>query len=754
MRSILGKLNIKKKILLSTTLVVIMFSTLLVYNILVFNKLSNNVDNLNKINLSVMEQEFKIYSELQYISNDLNSAMFYLSINDYDEVHKAINDFDIRIGQIKNNISPILETSKKELGKSHEFTIALQNRYDEVEKIEGILYDVSDDISEITEKSIYNSYRVNKKDMQNILLSMEEVMNIAMSSTYSRIDTISDKTQDTFMLVLGLTVVIDFIAIFVFAVLYRDIAKRLKLVLNNIENLSNGNFNEIQNTNSTDEIGQISNKLDIAVDNIATLISDVEIAINQTIKDGIVIPEFDIDKYEGTYQNLAFVIKNIFLQSEKDISGAITGFICLSKGDVSFNMINFPGEKAIISDTYNLLRENLISVANEIQSITLNANNGNLEERIDENNFEGMWKELAGCLNELMITIEKPINNLNNALNGLREGNLSDRIDGDYSGVFKNIKDVYNESVEEFASYISEISSVLYEMEANRRLDVSIEGHFEGEFHQIKTSINVLIKNLQDVFSQIENTSAKVKESSEELTSSNTTIASGATEQVSTIEELNAGLTTIGGSIEEISENSQKAANIANDAKHNAVEGDSKMKEMLEAMAEIKKASDDINNIIKVIDDIAFQTNLLALNASVEAARAGQHGKGFAVVAEEVRTLASKSKEAAQQTNELINASLVKVNLGNKLADETATSLFEIVDNAQEVSDILEKVSGLFKEQTASVNEIVTNIGNFEEVVQKNMQLSEVGVEMAQSLFTEAEELAELTSEIVLPDNK
>jgi methyl-accepting chemotaxis protein len=176
------------------------------------------------------------------------------------------------------------------------------------------------------------------------------------------------------------------------------------------------------------------------------------------------------------------------------------------------------------------------------------------------------------------------------------------------------------------------------------------------------------------------------------------------------------------------------------------------MDEMISAVKDINQSSLNINKVIKVIDDIAFQTNILALNAAVEAARAGQHGKGFAVVAEEVRNLASKSAEAAKDTGAMIQDSMIKAELGARIAGETAASLAEIVSGINESTRSINEISKSSEEQSMDISQINVGIDQVAQVVQQNSATAEESAAASQEMSAQSNLLQELISQFKLKD--
>lgn len=171
---------------------------------------------------------------------------------------------------------------------------------------------------------------------------------------------------------------------------------------------------------------------------------------------------------------------------------------------------------------------------------------------------------------------------------------------------------------------------------------------------------------------------------------------------------------------------------------------------MLACMDDINDSSQNIGNIIKVIDEIAFQTNVLALNASVEAARAGEHGKGFAVVASEVRNLSIRTTDAVKQTSSLIEASGKNVKIGIEVANRVSEALDEIKASMKAVETRVEAVGKASEQQTQNIHEINSGISIIANVVHTNSATSEETAAASQELFNQAEILKRQTNQFKL----
>jgi len=216
---------------------------------------------------------------------------------------------------------------------------------------------------------------------------------------------------------------------------------------------------------------------------------------------------------------------------------------------------------------------------------------------------------------------------------------------------------------------------------------------------------------------------------------------------------LSASITEIADEVNSNAKNSGIASQLSRDASDEVAKGNEYMQHMITAMKEISDTSNQIGNIIKAIEDIAFQTNILALNAAVEAARAGSAGKGFAVVADEVRNLASKSAEAAKNTNALIKSSIVAIEKGTKIADETGKSLVGIVDGVKKATDLIENISKASNDQATSINQVTLGVDQISAVIQTNSATAEESAATSEELSAQAQVLKSILANLKLKNS-
>ncbi|WP_432463084.1 methyl-accepting chemotaxis protein [Agarivorans sp. QJM3NY_33] len=247
-------------------------------------------------------------------------------------------------------------------------------------------------------------------------------------------------------------------------------------------------------------------------------------------------------------------------------------------------------------------------------------------------------------------------------------------------------------------------------------------------------ALQEMVQNLNDILSEIQSSGDQIAAGSAEVSSVSQSLAQGATIQKDSLQ-------TISVALEQLSTQTGLNANGANDARKLAEtaqqavsDGQNHMKEMVEAMSEIKEAGESIAVFIQTIDGIAEQTNLLALNAAIEAARAGEQGRGFAVVADEVRGLASRSTQAASETAKLIQLSSTKTLNGVVIAEKTEKALLAVFSGINETTDLVAGIAAASNEQALAVDEVTQSIASVGDVVDQNAAASVEGAAAAEEL--------------------
>jgi methyl-accepting chemotaxis protein len=262
---------------------------------------------------------------------------------------------------------------------------------------------------------------------------------------------------------------------------------------------------------------------------------------------------------------------------------------------------------------------------------------------------------------------------------------------------------------------------------------------------RMKSSLNELISQVNTAVEQVSSGADQVSQASQSL-------SQGATEQASSLEEVSSSATEVNSQAKQNAENATEANTLAKKAAGDANSGNQQMADLVEAMKKINASSDEINKVVKVIDDIAFQINLLALNANVEAARAGKYGKGFAVVAEEVRNLAVRAANAVKETSNMVEESISNIKRGNEFVDLTATQLASIVEGAGKVANFLEEIATASREQAQAIDQISEGLDQIDQVTQSNTASAEESASASEELAGQSQQLQGLVRRFILDE--
>ena len=255
---------------------------------------------------------------------------------------------------------------------------------------------------------------------------------------------------------------------------------------------------------------------------------------------------------------------------------------------------------------------------------------------------------------------------------------------------------------------------------------------------------------LREMMGGVDNILSTIRIGAQEISTASDDLARRTESQAASLEETAAAVQSLTLSVRDTAANAGHVCSAVVDANSEADSGGEIVQETVVAMASIDKSSGEIEQIINVIDGIAFQTNLLALNAGVEAARAGDAGKGFAVVANEVRALAQRSADAAKDIKNLIGQSAKQVESGVALVGKAGTALEHIVSRVRDVTERVQQITAVSQDQASSIEQVNTAVTEMDQMTQQNAAMVEESSAAARSLLTEANQLADLMSRFTI----
>ena len=296
---------------------------------------------------------------------------------------------------------------------------------------------------------------------------------------------------------------------------------------------------------------------------------------------------------------------------------------------------------------------------------------------------------------------------------------------------------------------IQEVSNTLEQM-GNGDYRISLHEAYVGEYSEIRESFIKIGEKMRETISTIKTVTEQIEAGSSQLACAAQDLAEGCTAQATQVSTVVENVQEMSDATESTAREAIASVELSTKAGETLMMGNTKMDELVVAIGEISKCSEQISTIISAIEDIAEQTNLLSLNASIEAARAGEAGKGFAVVADQIRKLAEESSNAAKETTTLIEATVSAVDKGISIAGETAEDMKMVMAGAKEATDKMNAISGLLEDEVARIQEINSTMVSISEVVNNNSASSEETAAVSEEQMAQVETMVKMMEQFIV----
>ncbi|HZW26662.1 MAG TPA: methyl-accepting chemotaxis protein [Gallionella sp.] len=459
----------------------------------------------------------------------------------------------------------------------------------------------------------------------------------------------------------------------------------------------------------------------------------------------------------------------------------------IADGDLSVDIAVKPGDTTSLLHSMKTMQDSLRLIVAEIQAIVQDAVQGDFSKKMEMSGKAGYTQTLSELLNRLSNVTEDGLKDISRVAQALANGDLTQRIDKDYPGLFgqtaqgvngtvqaldgivndiqfialsagqgdfstrldTNGKTGYNKTLSEHMNRLSEVTErglldIIRVAKALAAGDLTqtITKDYPGLFDMTKQNINTTVGNLQRLVTEIKTAVEAINTAAKEIAAGNADLSQRTEEQASSLEETASSMEELTSTVKQNAENAKQANQLALASSEVAGKGGAVVGKVVTTMDTINASSHKIEDIIAVIDGIAFQTNILALNAAVEAARAGEQGRGFAVVAGEVRNLAQRSAAAAKEIKTLIGHSVEQVEGGSKQVGEAGRTMEEIVGSIKRVTDIMSEITAASFEQSQGIEQVNLAITQMDEVTQQNAALVEEAAAAAEALEEQAQNLS------------
>ncbi len=498
-----------------------------------------------------------------------------------------------------------------------------------------------------------------------------------------------------------------------------------------------------------------------------------------------------VDK-QGFFKSLSDNLNNLMNTTDTGISDVLRVLSAIAQGDLSQTIDSqYQGTFLQLKEYANNTVLQLTQVMDDIGNLIDAANAGDFTGEIETLTKQGFFKSLSDNLNTLMGTTDAGISDVLRVLSAISQGDLSQTIHAQYQGTFLQLKEYSNHTVKQLTDVMNDIGELIDAANAgdfsqqinlqdkqgffqslsnnlNTQVSTTEEGlsdvlrvlsaiakgdlqqtisqHYDGLFGQLKNDTNSTVDKLIEVIGQIMQGSIKIAEGTDRVSTNSKELIAGTQLQSSSLDKTATSMDEMTDIIRKGTSANEQASAMTDSAQQLAAEGGRVLGEAILAIDEIKASSNKMADIVSVLDELSFQTNLLALNAAVEAARAGEQGKGFAVVAAEVRSLAQRSSDSANEIKGLINDSIIKVDDGVLLVNKSGDSLAKIVESIEKVGELMKEIDQMAQEQNSRVSVVNSAIEDMKSITHTNENLVSEADTESRKMGNETREMRKLVS--------
>jgi methyl-accepting chemotaxis protein len=517
----------------------------------------------------------------------------------------------------------------------------------------------------------------------------------------------------------------------------------LNVAASYVADISKGNIPDKITATYHGDFNAIKDNLNHCIDAVNALIADANM-LSEAAVAGRLSTRADASKHEGDFRKIVEGVNHTLDAVISPLNVAAEYVDHIAKGRIP----------AKITDTYrgdfNTIKNNLNQCIEAVNALIADTNmlsqaavRGELSTRAEARQHEGDFRKIVEGVNATLDAVIVPLNMAASYVARISRGEIPALITETYHGDFNEIKRNLNTCIQA-VNHLVEDSALLAQAAKEGRIQVRAdETKHTGDFRQVIAGVNQTLDLIVEPIKAVRQAVEAIDTAASEIAAGNNQLSRRTEDQAASLEQTAASMEQFASIVKHNAENAQEANQLALTASGVAENGGAVVRQAIASMNAMNESAQQIEDIIAVIDGIAFQTNILALNAAVEAARAGEQGRGFAVVANEVGALAQRSSVAAKEINGLISTSVNNTYDAVKQVDLAGKTMEEVVSSVKKVSEIMRDISEASFEQSKGIEQVNQAITHIDEATQQNAALVEEAAAAAESLLDQANQLSQ-----------